>query len=75
MRIFGQEIAAEITVFSSLVFELLSENVSLLFTSFDVLWVALAVGTAWRILKGKGAQQHLNSPVSTKSGDKGAAAT
>lgn len=69
---FGQVMASDIPVFSRMVFELLIENASVLFSSFDVLWVALAVGTAWRILKEQGAKHHNDSRLSGETGGKGA---
>lgn len=51
---FGQEIAAQVSLFSGVVVEIVLENVSDLFTEYDVLWVLLAVSTAWRIPRGLG---------------------
>lgn len=36
-------------MFSAKMFEIFGENFSVLLSPFDLLWVALAVGTAWRI--------------------------
>lgn len=51
---FGHEIAAQISLFSSVVFQIVFENIAFLFSGYDVLWVVLAVSTAWRIPRGLG---------------------
>lgn len=69
---FGLDIAVEIPMFSKLVFDTLLENLSLLFSTFDILWVSLAVGTAWRFLQEQKVQRRIESPVPAGSGGEGA---
>lgn len=50
----GEQAASQISVISPAVMQFFVENVHLLLSGFDLLWVALAVLTAWRIPKGLG---------------------
>ena len=52
----GAAVARELSVFSVSVMSLFFQSVGLLLSGFDVLWVVLAVLTAWRIPKGLGIQ-------------------
>ncbi|WP_111657762.1 hypothetical protein [Isoalcanivorax indicus] len=51
---FGAEVAASLTLFSGAVFSLFVENIGSMLGGFDVLWVLLAVITAWQLPKGMG---------------------
>lgn len=46
---FGAAAAAEVSVFSSRVISFFVEELGVVFSGYDLLWVGLAVVTAWRI--------------------------
>jgi hypothetical protein len=50
----GAEAAADLSMFSLEMAQFFVENVRHMLSPFDLLWVALAVGTAWFIPKGMG---------------------
>lgn len=51
---YGASTAATISVFSEKVLQLFIENIGSMLSGFDLLWLLLAVMTAWRIPKGLG---------------------
>jgi len=53
---YGSEAVAEISMFSEAVMRYFAENITSMLNLFDILWVVLAIGTAWRIPKGSGLQ-------------------
>lgn len=50
----GSEVASTISAFSEGTIQFFFENIGLTVSGFDILWVILAVLTAWRIPKGSG---------------------
>ena len=50
----GVEAAKEVLILSAQVLQLFIENITLMVGGFDILWVVLAVYTAWRIPRGLG---------------------
>lgn len=50
----GAEVAAKFSLFSPKMFQLFVENISDMLSGYDILWVILAVLTAYRIPKGLG---------------------
>ena len=59
----GEEAAADVSLFSSEVFGFFMEDFDVVFSGFDLLWIGLAVITAWRIPRGLGIDLR-RSPVS-----------
>jgi hypothetical protein len=51
---YGAEAAADLSVFSAVAMSIFAENAGSLLSGFDLLWVVLAVVTAWRIPAGMG---------------------
>jgi len=51
---YGAEAASNISIFSEKVIQFFVENIGSMVSGFDILWVVLAVITAWRIPKGVG---------------------
>ena len=58
---YGANVAAQLSILSVHTFQLFSKNFTSLFGGFDILWVVLAVITAWRIPQGLG----IKAPVHT----------
>ena len=54
MKKYGPEVASEISLFSERVVQVFIEGIGSMVSGFDILWVVLAVITAWRIPKGLG---------------------
>ena len=50
----GQEVASDISIFSERAIQFFIENIGSIVSGYDILWVILAVITAWRIPKGIG---------------------
>ena len=61
----GEEAAAQVSLFSGETFRFFREDLDLVFSGFDLLWIALAVITAWRIPRGLGLQLP-RSPISDR---------
>jgi len=53
-NVYGAETAAKLSIFSPGVFELFVRRAHAVLSPYDILWVILAVITAWRIPKGLG---------------------
>jgi len=51
---YGPEVASEVSLFSERVIQVFIEGIGSMVSGFDILWVILAVITAWRIPKGLG---------------------
>jgi hypothetical protein len=51
---YGEEAASNISILSGSVMQFFIENIGSMVGGFDILWVILAVITAWRIPKGMG---------------------
>ena len=51
---YGAEVASELSVFSEEMFRQFIENIQMVVGGYDILWVVLAVATAWGIPKGSG---------------------
>ena len=47
----AEEEGVRLGIFSGETFSLFRENLGTVFSGFDLLWVALAVFTAWRLLR------------------------
>jgi len=54
MKKYGPEVASEVSLFSERVVQVFIEGIDSMVSGFDILWVILAVITAWRIPKGLG---------------------
>ena len=50
----GEEAAASVSLFSGETFDFFLQDLDLVFSAFDLLWIGLAVFTAWRIPRGLG---------------------
>jgi hypothetical protein len=51
---YGPEVSSEVSLFSERVVQVFIEGIGSMVSGFDILWVILAVITAWRIPKGLG---------------------
>ena len=56
----GAEAVAEMSLFSPEVIQIFTDNIGSMLSGFDIIWVLLAVGTAWGIPKASGIK--LRSP-------------
>jgi len=55
---YGAEAASNLSIFSERVIQFFIDNIGSMLSGFDILWVILAVITAWRIPKGIGIKLH-----------------
>lgn len=53
---YGSEAVSQLSMFSEAVIKYFGENIISMLNVFDILWVVLAIGTAWYIPKGSGIQ-------------------
>ena len=58
LKKYGAEIASNVSIFSEEVIYIFIDGIGSMVSGFDILWVILAVITAWRIPKGIGIKLH-----------------